>query len=99
MAVNTTIELWSFNIAAIIGVGNIILLIVLSYVYWQNYQEIKSRFNIGLLIFSSFLLLQSLFLTLSILFHGGFGRGVGVLLIINNIILFIALSVLLKVTW
>ncbi|AXV37489.1 MAG: hypothetical protein CIT01_04390 [Methanobacterium sp. BRmetb2] len=99
MAVNTTIELWSFNIAAIIGVGNIILLIVLSYIYWQNYQEIKSRFNIGILIFSSFLLLQSLFLTLSILFHGGFGRGVGVLLIINNIILFIALSVLLKVTW
>jgi len=99
MAVNTTIELWSFNIAAIIGVGNIILLIVLSYIYWQNYREIKSRFNIGILIFSSFLLLQSLFLTLSILFHGGFGRGVGVLLIINNIILFIALSVLLKVTW
>ncbi|UTB32305.1 MAG: hypothetical protein NKF70_12535 [Methanobacterium sp. ERen5] len=99
MAVDITTELWSFYIAAIIGIGNIILLANLFYIYWQNYKEIRSKFNLGLIFFAAFLLLQSLFLTLSILFHGGFGRGEGVLLAINNLILFIALSILLKVTW
>jgi hypothetical protein len=40
-----------------------------------------------------------LFLTLSILFHGGFAPGTGLLLVVNNAALFIALSILLKVTW
>ena len=99
MVVDITIELWSFYIAAIIGIGNIALLASLFYIYWQSYREIKSKFNLGLIFFAAFLLLQSLFLTLSILFHGGFDRGVGLLLTINNLILFIALSILLKVTW
>lgn len=92
-------EVWSFNIASVIGLINIGLLIALSYVYYDNYKKIKSEFNLGLLIFSSFLLLQSIFLTLSSVFHGGFGPGTGVLLIINNIILAISLSVLLKISW
>lgn len=99
MAVDITTELWTFYIAAIIGIGNITLLLGLSYIYWRNYGEIKSKFNLGLIFFALFLLLQSVFLTLSILFHGGFARGPGLLLAINNLILFIALSILLKVTW
>ncbi|MDR2967034.1 MAG: hypothetical protein LBU74_03700 [Methanobacteriaceae archaeon] len=99
MAVTTVMETLSFNIASIIGIINICLLIALSYVYYQNYKEIKSQFNIGLLVFSGFLLLQSVFLTLSSIFHGGFGPGTGVLLSINNLILSISLSVLLKITW
>ena len=99
MAVDITTELWTFYIAAIIGMGNIALLLGLSYIYWRNYGEIKSKFNLGLIFFALFLLLQSVFLTLSILFHGGFARGSGLLLAINNLILFIALSILLKVTW
>lgn len=98
MAVDITTEIWSFYVAAIIGIGNIVLLGSLFYIYWQNYREIKSKFNLGLIFFATFLLLQSLFLTASILFHSGFGRGTGVLLIINNLILFIALSILLKIT-
>lgn len=99
MAVDVTTEIWSFYIAAIIGIGNIALLITLLYIYWQNYREIKSKFNLGLIFFAGFLMLQSIFLTASILFHGGFARGEGVLLIINNLILFIALSILVKITW
>lgn len=99
MTVTVAIESLSFNIASIIGITNICLLIALSYVYYQNYKEIKSQFNIGLLVFSGFLLLQSVFLTLSSIFHGGFGPGTGVLLTINNLILSISLSVLLKITW
>lgn len=99
MAVGITTEVWSLYIAAIIGIGCICLLSVLLYIYWQNYREIKSKFNLGFLFFAVFLLFQSIFLTLSILFHGGFARGTGVLLIINNAALFIALSILLKVTW
>lgn len=99
MAVSNTIELWSLYTAAIIGIGNICLLLVLFKIYWQNYREIKSKFNMGLLFFAAFLILQSLFLAASILFHGGFSRGSGVILIINNAILFVALSILLKITW
>jgi len=99
MAVSATIELWTLYIAAIIGIGNICLLLVLFKIYWQNYTEIKSKFNMGLLFFAAFLILQSLFLAASILFHGGFSRGSGVILIINNAILFVALSILLKITW
>jgi hypothetical protein len=99
MAVDLTTEVWSLYIAAVIGIGCICLLSVLLYIYWQNYREIKSKFNLGFLFFAVFLLFQSLFLTLSILFHGGFASGTGVLLIINNLALFIALSILLKVTW
>lgn len=99
MAVDITTQVWTLYIAAIIGVGCICLLSVLLYIYWQNYREIKSKFNLGFLFFAVFLLFQSLFLTVSILFHGGFPPGAGVLLIINNLALFIALSILLKVTW
>lgn len=99
MAVNDVIELWSLYIAATIGIGNICLLLILLRIYWQNYSEIRSKFNMGLIIFAAFLLLQSLFLAASLLLHGGFSRGTGLLLIINNGILFIALSVLLKITW
>lgn len=99
MAISNTMELGSYYIAAAIGIANICLLLILLRIYWQNYSEIKSKFNMGLIFFAAFLLLQSLFLAVSILFHGGFSRGTGVLLIINNGILFIALSVLLKITW
>lgn len=99
MAVDITTELWSLYAASVIGIGNICLLLVLFKIYWQNYKEIKSKFNLGLIFFALFLLAQSLFLTMSIIFHGGFSPGSGVLLIINNAILFIALSILLKITW
>lgn len=99
MAVSNTIDLWTLYIAAIIGIGNVCLLLVLFKIYWQNYREIKSKFNLGLLFFAAFLILQSVFLAASILFHGGFNRGTGVILIINNAILFVALSILLKITW
>jgi hypothetical protein len=99
MAVDVTTQVWTLYIAAIIGIGCICLLSVLLYIYWQNYREIKSKFNLGFLFFALFLLFQSLFLTLSILFHGGFAPGTGLLLIVNNAALFIALSILLKVTW
>lgn len=99
MVVSIGMEILSFNIASIIGIINICLLIALSYVYYQNFRQIKSAFNIGLLMFSGFLLLQSIFLTLSSLFHGGFGPGTGFLLIVNNLILFISLAILLKISW
>ncbi len=99
MAVSNTIELWTLYIAAIIGIGNVCLLLVLFKIYWQNYREIKSKFNLGLLFFAAFLILQSVFLAVSIVLHGGFSRGTGVILIINNAILFAALSILLKITW
>ncbi len=98
MAVTVAMETLSFNIASIIGIINICLLIALSYIYYQNYKDRKSQFNTGLLVFAGFLLLQSVFLTLSSIFHGGFGPGTGVLLIVNNSILCVSLSVLLKIT-
>lgn len=99
MAVGIEADLLALYIAAFIGIANVCLLSVLCYIYWQNYREIKSKFTIGLLFFVSFLLVQSLFLTGSIFLHGGFRHGAGLLLVVNNLILLIALSILLKITW
>lgn len=51
-------------IAVIIGIANICLLLLLIRAYWKTYKQIKSGFTIGLLYFSTFLLLQNLVTTL-----------------------------------
>jgi len=94
-------------IAIIIGVANICLLLALLSIYLKNYREIKSKFTTGLLVFAALLLLQNvvttLFLALNVFFHissQGFeiGRPQTPLSSVN-IIQFIALLILLRITW
>ncbi len=51
-------------IAVVVGIANIALLIGLLLTYWKTYQEVKSKFTIGLLYFASFLLIQNILVTI-----------------------------------
>lgn len=82
-------------ISIIIGIGDICLLLALLRIYWQNYNEMKSKFTKGLLFFVSIILLQTIFLIVSSVARPEAGH----ILIVYNVLMFIALSVLLKVTW
>jgi hypothetical protein len=43
----------------ITSVGNILLLVALMYVFIQNYRGVKSRFTLGLILFSGIMLLDA----------------------------------------
>lgn len=40
--------------------GNIVLLLVLIYIFWQSYREIHSEFTLGLVIFALILLINAI---------------------------------------
>ncbi|MDI6724131.1 MAG: hypothetical protein QMD61_05740 [Methanobacterium sp.] len=83
-----------------IEIGNIVLLLGLLYLYIKSYRQIKIGFTAGLILFASLLLLKSIltigFLTFDIdTLTDRHGRPI----IIGSIIEFIALAILLKITW
>jgi len=47
--------------AIVIEIVNTILLLLLTKVFWDNYRELRSPFTKGLLLFSSALILKSIF--------------------------------------
>ncbi|MCK9152081.1 hypothetical protein [Methanobacterium alcaliphilum] len=82
-----------------LGIGTIILLLILLYIYWGSFKEIRSEYTIGLLFFASTLLLQNILLTASYFasslnhwFEGIPGFSIVVLE-------FIGLFILLKISW
>jgi hypothetical protein len=84
----------------IVSLGNIILLLLLLYVYWGNYKKIKSNFTIGLIMFASILLLQNIIFTSFLLFAPIFQiADLGLPLFIVNVTEFSALLILLLITW
>lgn len=93
-------------VALVLGVANVCLLLGLLKAYWKTYKEVKSGFTIGLLYFSSFLLLQNILSTLFIVlpllipieFHGSEIGGPRLPLLLINIVQLIALSILFKIT-
>jgi len=60
------------NIDIVIGMANIILLLVLLYMYLGSYREFKSKFTFGLLSFVLLLLLQNILFTSFLLLNQGF---------------------------
>jgi len=86
--------------SSIVNIANIFLLMALIYVYGRSYRSLKSKFALGLLVFAFLLLLQNLFFFLFFLLQSGFrGPGMGTPLMIINTTQFIALLILLKITW
>ncbi|MGF7117615.1 hypothetical protein [Methanobacterium oryzae] len=86
--------------AGIIGIVNIFLLLGLLYIYWGSYKEFKSQFILGIIVFIFLLLIQNILFTGFIFIIGGFrGPGMGLPLFITNVIQFIGLSILLKISW
>ena len=96
-----TIELLGYVGTAISAIGieiaNIGLLSGLLYLYIKSYRQIKIGFTVGLMLFASVLLLKSIATIVLLIidndailnYHG----------IIGGVIEFIALSILLKITW
>lgn len=85
----------------IVSIANIGILIGLLYVYINNYRQIKIGFTIGIILFAAILLLKNIFdityliATGNMLNHSHDLTGD----IIGGIIQFIALAILLKITW
>jgi hypothetical protein len=83
-----------------IVIANIILLLLLFNIYLKSYKQIKSKFTIGLVLFVLLLLLQNVLSISFLLFIEGFrGPGFGFLQFFLNITEFIALFILLIITW
>ncbi len=84
----------------LVSLGNIVLLLLLLYVYWGNYRKIKSNFTLGLIMFAGLLLLQNILFSSFLLFHQAFRvADLGLPLFILNITEFLALAILLYITW
>jgi hypothetical protein len=96
-----TLELFGYTeikvIAIIIETANIGLLSGLLYLYIKSYRQIKIGFTVGLILFASFLLLKSIF-TVGILIVESDAL-IGRPIYMGGIIEFIALAILLKITW
>ena len=90
-----------------IGVGliNIALLLGLLHIYWKSYSKLKSEFTVGLIFFALVLLAQNVFETTFLVLLSVSGIYNHELLEHSlelsaiNIIQFVALSILFKITW
>jgi hypothetical protein len=96
-------------VAVSVGIINVCLLLGLLHAYWKTYKRMKTGFTIGLLYFSTFLLLQNLvstiFLALPLLIPVEYQisrlsdlHSPQLPLLLINIVQLIALSLLLKIT-
>jgi len=93
-------------VAVAIGIANVFLLLGLLYLYWQTYRQVKSKFTIGLLYFSTFLLFQNIlstiFLALPVFYQLEFPipeiNGPRLPLFLINLVQLIALTILFKIT-
>ena len=93
-------------VAVAIGIANIILLMFLLKTYWKTYKQIKSGFTIGLLYFSSFLILQNIVSTIFIALllvipvdaNISELHGPRLPLFLINLVQLVALSILVKIT-
>jgi hypothetical protein len=83
--------------AQIVGIGNIILIIGLLYYYIKSYREIKIGFTLGLIIFVSLLMLQSVFSLISPI--PGNNLSINTHVFVGSVIEFLALTILLIITW
>jgi hypothetical protein len=93
-------------VAVGMGIANIILLMFLLKTYWKTYKQIKSGFTIGLVYFSSFLLLQNIVSTIFIALLLVIPMDVNISelhgprlpLFLINLVQLVALSILFKIT-
>ena len=83
-------------IAIVVGITNVGLLLGLVYFYWKSYEQLKSKFTVGLLYFTGILLAQNILVTLALVVLLILGKGE-----LNQLegLELIALIVLSKITW
>ncbi|MBU4534911.1 MAG: hypothetical protein KKF16_03595 [Euryarchaeota archaeon] len=85
------------TIAIIIEIANIGILSALLYLYFKSYHQIKIGFTVGLILFAVMLLIKSISTIVFLMVDPELlvGRPV----YIGGVIQFIALLILLKITW
>ena len=83
--------------AAGIEIANIGLLSGLLYLYLKSYRQIKIGFTVGLILFASIFLIRSILTIALLIIDSDMLTGRQVL--VGGIIEFIALAILLKITW
>jgi hypothetical protein len=94
-------------IAIVVGIANVCLLSGLVYFYRESYRQLESKFTIGLLYFSTILLIENVlailalavFSILGIEIHEIGGTEIYSTLLLINTAQLIALAVLFKITW
>lgn len=83
----------------ILGFGTIFLLCGLLYIYYKNYEDTKSGYAVGLLLFASTLLLQNILIIttyfITVVRHWYEGSVMFAIIVFE----FIALSILFKISW
>ncbi|GAB6055582.1 hypothetical protein JCM15415_08980 [Methanobacterium movens] len=85
------------TIAIIIEIANIAILSTLLYLYFKSYRQIKIGFTLGLIFFASMLLIKSVSTIIFLMVNPDLLVGHPVY--IGGFIQFIALLILLKITW
>lgn len=94
-------DLWLVNAKAIITLGNVILLLCLLVIYAKNYEQIKSKFALGLIAFVILLIMHALTSNPVVPYMWGHHRmyyDPGVFVILPDLFEFVALLILLYIS-
>ena len=93
-------QLWFLDLQGLIMIGNIILLGCLLVIYAKNYEQIKSKFALGLIAFVVLLLVQAFTSASFVNFLWGFQRlhALGLLRILSAWFEFAALAILVYIS-
>ncbi len=87
-------------LAAVVGILNVFILLIMLGVYISGYRKVKSSFTRGLVGFTVLLILQNLtFIGFMVTREGFRGHGLGMPLLSVNLCQLSALLILLKITW
>lgn len=89
------------------GIINVGLLCGLVYFYWGSYQQLKSKFTVGLLYFAAILLAQNILVTMALIVLLIMGKELNQfegtqhysILLVVNMAQLVALAILSKITW
>jgi len=93
-------NMWLINIKVIATLGNIILLLCLLFIYAKNYEQIKSKFALGLIAFVILLLVQAFTSNPFVHVMWGFRHinALGLFMILPDLFEFVALVILLYIS-
>jgi len=93
-------DMWLVNLKAVTTLGNIILLLCLLVIYARNYEQIKSKFALGLIAFVILLLVQTFTSNPFVHVMWGFRHinALGLFTIVPDLFEFVALGILLYIS-
>lgn len=90
----------TIDLASIVSFLNIILLLMLSFIYVRNYRTIKSKFCLGLMIFALLFLIQNLiafYFQITMMYY--YSKEVANIAFVLNALEALGFVALLYITW